>query len=163
MPRYRLLYRVEGALRFPNDTTLQNGAYSVRFLAADPHDPEAAVLAQVELETATHDEAWRLAAGTVIPPALDALSFAAGAPMLLRDCELTLKSEAGNRTRRGIYVRQLRYPNALFVLDAEIINRGQHILNTDGPKLPLCWLRYSHQRELALEKYVFAWLGLGKL
>jgi hypothetical protein len=119
-------------------------------------------LAQVELETATHDEAWRLAAGTVVPLVLDALSFAAGAPMLLRDCELTLKSEAGNRTRRGVYVRQLRYPNALFA-DEEVLNAAQQILNTDGPRLPLCWLRYSHQRELALEKYVFAWLGLEEL
>ena len=78
--------------------------------------------------------------------------------MFLRDCELTLKSEAGHRTRRGIYIRQLRYPNALF-----IVNRARQILNTDGPRLPICWLRYSRQRELALGKYVFAWLGLEKL
>ncbi|PYX82714.1 MAG: hypothetical protein DMG70_14030 [Acidobacteria bacterium] len=56
MPRYRLLYRVDSAIRFRDDTSFQNGPQSVRFLGPDPNNAERApaVLAQLELETPTH-------------------------------------------------------------------------------------------------------------
>src|SRR4029077_21038926 len=98
-----------------------------------------------------------------LPKILDALSFATGTPMLLRDCELVLKAEAGQNKRRALYVGHRHVPS-LVPLESVEIEEAKKILATgEDLRLPLCWHRYSLDRQLAHEQFVFNWLAFEAL
>ena len=161
MPEYRLAYRVKTPLTSAKDVCLDSSSGKVKLLFSQKIG--VSLLAQVDVEAAHYSEAQATAAGPVIPPILDALSFTTGTTSLLGECEITLKKETGMRKRRGIYVGQRAVPRSMALSD-EALQQAERVLsNHDGPTLPLCWFRYSHQRDLTLEKFVFAWLGFEEL
>jgi hypothetical protein len=145
-----------------DDVVLTSGQTSLNFLFSRKRAEDPTVLVVLEVDTEDHEKAQLMAAGRIIPPALDVLSYSSGAPTLLAECELALKSESGNQERKGIYVGRSRSSRPIPLLE-EAVQMGAAILAADGPKLPLCWLRYSHQRELSLERFVFAWLAFEEL
>jgi hypothetical protein len=55
---------------------------------------------QADIEAQNNREAQSKAASELLPPILDALSFATRTPLLLIECELILKDETGNKLRK---------------------------------------------------------------
>lgn len=159
MSQYLLRFRVESCLTCPQDLTLSYAERHVTFLFSQKRPEETYVYVRVGLEATNNRLAQEIASSKIVPPVLDALSFSTGTPLLLGECDLILKDEAGSQTRRAIYVgnrrTQLRVP-----LTAEAIQDARGILSLEGaPRLPLCWHRYALDRQLAPEQFVFQWLA----
>jgi hypothetical protein len=89
---------------------------------------------------------------------LDALAFATGTPFLLVECELILKDETGKRPRRAVYVGHRKTPSKI-KLNEGAVSEAIRILETEGPKLSICWHRYALHRQLSLDQFVFHWLA----
>ena len=163
MPRYQLYYRVTTALSSANDVSLKSSEYELSFLFSTKKDGESSILTRVTVEAPDHEAAFSLCSGSVIPPCLDALALTSGRALLLGECELLLKDETGSSKRKGRYVGQ-NAPQEGVKLEETAIKAAQSICDCDrGPILPLCWLRYSNQRQLTLEKFLFAWLAFEEL
>jgi len=97
MPLYLLRFKVETCLKHEKDLTVPYGGVQSSFLFSRQAEEDGHVSVQLELAAANYEEPWGGAAGTLLPPVLDALSFAAGTPLLLRDLELVLKHETGKQ------------------------------------------------------------------
>src|SRR5271165_5150369 len=103
MPLYRLRFRAETCLKREEDLAVEFQGHHALFLFASKAVQDKYVIAQVDVETNNSEQAWGKASASLLPPILDALSFATGTPLLLRDCEVVLKSEPGHVARRALY------------------------------------------------------------
>ena len=163
MPRYLLRFKVETCLAYDQDLTVDFEGHQPSILFSEKTPEEKYVITQVELEAANNREAWDAAASTLLPPILDALSFATGTPLLLRDCELVLKGEDGSNTRRALYVGHRHVPSIAQLRTIEIEEAKQILAAGEGLKLPLSWHRYALDRQLVLEQFIFNWLAFEAL
>jgi hypothetical protein len=163
MSRYLLRFRVETALTRNEDLPVQFAGLTPVFLFSEKKETDGYVIARIDLEATTNIEAWNTCASTLLPPILDALSFATGTPLLLRDCELVLKDETGSTSRRALYIGH-RHATSSVPLSPDQVKDVQTILE-DGEalRLPLCWHRYALDRELVHEQFVFNWLAFEAL
>lgn len=161
MPIYRLFYRITTPLVRQQDVTFAADPNPVTLLFSEKREGDSTVLARIDIQAVGYREAQH-AAATFVPRVLDCLSFSTGVPMLLGLCELIFRSERGADIRRGVHTKERRFPLSVR-LDQRELDFAQSIFDSAGPKLPLCWLRYSRQRELTLERFVFSWLGFEEL
>ena len=162
MALYRLFYRVTTPLSRQDDLVFgpdDPNPVTIRF--AQKRDGEASLLAELNVEANGYRQAQTVGA-TLVPRVLDCLAYASGAPLLLGICELVLRAEIGSDVRRGVFTKERRMP-ADVRLGQDSVDFAQAIFDSDGPKLPLCWLRFSNQRELTLERFVFSCLGFEEL
>jgi hypothetical protein len=163
VPHYLLRYRVQTCLTQKKDVELTLEGHRALFLFSQKVPQDTAVLVQIELDTANNREAQTLAASFVLPQILDSLSFSTGTPLLLQNCELVLKDETGSQKRKVIYVAKRSTPSAV-ELNAESHAEAQKLLGQkEHLSLPLCWYRYALYRQLALDRFLFQWLGFESL
>src|SRR6266478_1271565 len=108
MPQYLLRFRVESCLTRLQDLTVSYGEHHITFLFSQKRPEDTHVYVRVSLEAANNRLAQEIASSKIVPPVLDALSFSTGTPLLLGECDLILKDEAGSQTRRAIYVSNRR-------------------------------------------------------
>jgi hypothetical protein len=163
MPSYQLRFIVESCLTRTEDLSVTFGGHAATFLFSKKTNADKTVAVLINTEAANHRTAHDQVASMLLPSILDALSFATGTPMLLGECELTLKDEAGSATRRAIYVGHRRSPSQT-QLTNDAVQEVQQILESGNElRLPLCWQRYALQRQLALEQFVFHWLAFEAL
>jgi len=163
MPSYLLHFKLETCIANAKDLQFDFRGHqpTLLFSKKKPHDKY--VIAQITVDAPNNREAWGTAASTLMPPILDALSFATGTPLLLRDCELVLRAEAGSKRRRALYVGHRHVPS-LAQLRAAEIEEAKKILETgEDLRLPLCWHRYALDRQLVTEQFIFNWLGFEAL
>jgi hypothetical protein len=159
MPRYLLRFRVASCLTRDQDLKVSYGKHHATFLFSKKRPEDNHVYIQVDLQAAHNRLAQEIASSKVVPPILDALSFSTGTPLLLGECDLILKDEAGARVRRAIYVESRRMPRRV-PLTADAVWDATQILSSEGvPRLPLCWYRYALDRRLVPEQFVFQWLA----
>lgn len=137
--------------------------YCVAFLFTRKRPGDGQVVARIEVEAAANKEAWAKASGTVLPPILDALSYSTGTPLLLRDCELVLKAQRGDKKRRALYIGQRHVPALAALTNAEIAEANKVLSEGNNLRLPLCWHRYALDRQLAHDQFVFNWLAFEAL
>ena len=163
MPRYLLRFKVETCLACEHDLTVDFLGHRPSLLFSRKTAEEKYVIAQVEVEALDNRQAWGTAASSLLPPILDALSFATGTPLLLRDCELVLKSEAGSSTRRALYVGHRHVPSLAQLRAIEIEEMKKILADGEELKLPLSWHRYALDRQLVLEQFIFNWLAFEAL
>lgn len=163
MPTYRLRYTVETRIQHHEDVSFRVQGHEAVFLfSRDPKDGDS-VDVQIEVEADNARSAEARASCNLLPPVLDALSFAAGAPLILSECNLVLKREAGVRRRRALYVSIERTSPAAFVTGTQI-GEAQAILDREGgPTLSLLWHRYALHRQYVLERFLFQWLSFESL
>jgi hypothetical protein len=163
MPIYQLRFRIETCLAHNADMAIEFSGHRPTFLFSEKAPSDGQVIARIEVDAVNNREAWDKASGTVLPPILDALSFSTGTPLLLRDCELVLKAQPGDKQRRALYVGH-RHEPSLVALGAVEINETKKILaGGEDLRLPLCWHRYALDRQLAHEQFVFNWLAFEAL
>ena len=153
MPRYLSRFRVETCLKYNNDLTIPFREAQPTFLFSKQAQEDANVIAQLELQAENYEGAWSRAAGSLLPPILDALSFATGAPLLLRDLELALKDETGKQERRALYVGHRRVPALVQLGDMDIKETEKILAAGEELRLPLCWHCYALERDLAHERF----------
>jgi len=163
MPRYLPGFKVETCLANEQDLTVDFEGHRPSFLFSKKIPEEKYVIAQVDLEAADNREAWRKAASGLLPPILDALSFATGTPLLLRDCELVLKDEVGCDARHALYVGHRHVPSLAQLRAPEIEEMKKILADGEGLRLPLSWHRYALDRQLVLEQFIFNWLAFEAL
>jgi len=163
MPLYLLRFKIETCLAHNQDLTVDFDGYQPVFLFSKKTPQEEQVIAQVEMEAASGEAAWNRTASGLLPPILDAISFATGTPLLLRDCELVLKDETGSKKRRALYVGHRHVPSLVPLQQDEIDEAKKILASGEGVRLPLCWHRYALDRELAHEQFVFNWLAFEAL
>lgn len=160
MPTYLLRYRVQTCLQKDRNISITREPHTVNLLFAERNAArEASVIAELEIEAQNNREAQMVAAGSVIPPVLDALSFSTGTPLLLEDCELVLKNEAGASERRMIYARRRNVPAPVDLSEEEIASAEKLLVTAEDHSLALCWHRYAHHRQLTVDQFVFQWLA----
>jgi len=157
MALYRLQFTAESCLSSDDDITLRHDGADITFLFSKRND-DRYVRLQTDIEAPNNREAQTRAATNLLPPVLDALSFATGTPLLLVECELILKDETGSRQRRAIYVGHKKTPTQV-PLRAETLPQAARLLQTEETRLSTCWLRYALHRQLALDQFVFHWLA----
>lgn len=163
MPLYLLRFKVNTCLTANQDLTVDFRENSPVFLFSKKRASDDCVIAQLNLEAKNNREAWGQAAESLLPPILDALSFATGTPLLLRDCELILKDEAGDASRKALHIGHRHTPVNVPLRNEQVIEMKQILARAEGVALPLCWHRYALDRQLALEQFVFNWLGFEAL
>ena len=163
MSRYLLRFKIETCLTYDNSLMVAVGEHQIIFLFSKKAHDDGSVIAQIQLDAPDNVQAWGKAASGLLPPVLDALSFSTGTPLLLRDCELVLKDEAGSTKRRALYVGHLHIPSLVPLGDVEIEEMKKLLAAGEDLRLPLCWQRYALDRELALEQFVFNWLAFEAL
>ena len=163
MSRYLLRFKVETCLVYEKDLAVESGGHQSLLLFSKKTPDSGHLIAQTEVEANTNEQAWVVVAGNFLPPILDALSFATGTPLLLRDCELILKDEAGNAKRRVLYIGHRHVPSVAHLQDIEIEEMKTILAAGEDLRLPLCWHRYALDRELAHEQFVFNWLAFEAL
>ena len=163
MPKYLLQYRVQTCLTSKANVELFFDGHKATFLFPQKQASDTTVLVQVELDSANNRDAQTLAASILIPEILDSLSFSTGTPLLLKQCELVLKDETGSAKRRVIHVAERNVP-APVELNPDDYAEAQTLLDrNEDLSLSLCWYRYALQRSLALDRFLFQWLGFESL
>ncbi len=133
------------------------------FLFTEKAPNDGQVIVRTEVDADNNREGWTKAAGTVLPPILDAISFSTGTPLLLRDCELLLKAEPGESKRRALYVGHRHLQSHAALKPIEIEEAKKILAAGDELRLALCWHRYALDRQLAHEQFVFNWLAFEAL
>lgn len=156
MPLYRVRFTAESCLTNKSDITVPHKGVEVKFLFSKRKADDTHVRVQADLEAQNNRGAQSRAAAEILPPVLDALSFATRTPLLLIECELILKDETGNKLRRAIFVGQKKTLTEIALHD-EAVSETIKLLQAEGSRLSQCWYRYALDRELALEKFVFNW------
>ena len=111
MPSYQLRFIVESCLTKTEDLSVTFGGHTATFLFSKKTSADKAVVVLINTEATNHRTAHDQVASMLLPSILDALSFATGTPMLLGECELTLKDEAGSASRRAIYIGHRKSPS----------------------------------------------------
>jgi hypothetical protein len=163
MSSYLLRFNVDTCLSKREDLTLTFKGHSATFRFSKKTPGSTTATVETEVEAKNNREAHDIASGISLPPVLDALSFTTGTPLLLRECELTLKDERGSATRRAIYVGKRLSPSQVRLSDEAIREVEEILANGDDLRLQLCWHRYGLDRKLALEQFVFHWLAFESL
>lgn len=163
MSSYLLRLLVETCLVKPEDLKLHFEGREASFLFSKKSAQSKNVTVAIEMEATNNREAQYFATSTLLPPVLDALSYATGTPLLLGECELILKNEAGNATRKAIFVGHRSHPSRVRLSAKEIQEVEEILANGDDLRLPLCWHRYALDRRLTLEQFVFHWLAFEAL
>jgi len=159
MPRYLLRFRVVSCLTYNQDLKVSYGEHQTTFLFSKKRPEDNHVCIQVDLQATNNRLAQQIASSKIVPPILDALSFSTGTPLLLRECDLILKDEAGAQVRHAIYVESRQKPRRV-PLTPDAVQDVSRILSFNGaPRLPLCWYRYALDRRLVPEQFVFQWLA----
>jgi len=162
MPTYLLQFTVESCLTKPTDVTINRDGVGVTFLFSKRQTNDKYVRAQTKLEAVNNREAQVKASTDVLPPLLDALTYTTGTPLLLVECELILKDEHGNVTRRAIYVGHKASPTKVALTDGAVTEAAK-VLQLESLQLPVCWHRYALYRQLTLDQFIFNWLSLEAL
>lgn len=163
MPRYLLRFKVETCLTHDKDLSVRYEDHDVGLLFSQKAADTGYVIAQIQLDAPTNERAWVDAASGLLPPILDAFSFATGTPLLLRDCELVLKDETGSAKRRALYIGHRHVQSRVPLRPIEINEVKKILAAGEDLRLPLCWHRYALDRELAHEQFVFNWLAFEAL
>jgi len=163
MPLYQLRFKIETCLTHDQDLTVDFEGHQPVFLFSKKTPDDGQVAAQVEMEAGSSEEAWNKVASSLLPKILDALSFATGTPLLLRDCELVVKDEAGKNKRRALYVGHRHVPSLVPLRSVEVEETKKILATAEDLRLPLCWHRYALDRQLAHEQFVFNWLAFEAL
>jgi hypothetical protein len=163
MPRYLLRYKVQTCLTRTENLELTLDGHTVVFLFGKKGASDSAVAVQIEIESANNREAQNLAASVFLPQVLDCLSFSTGTPLLLEHCEYVLKDEARSPKRRIVHVTRRNTPSPVEI-NAESHAEAQMLLDRRRDlRLSLCWYRYALYRQLALDRFLFQWLGFESL
>jgi hypothetical protein len=163
MSHYLLRYRVQTCLSKDKDVDITYSGHTVGFLFSKKRAQESSVIAQLEIDAKDSREAHLKAAASIIPQALDALSFSTGTPLLLEHCELVLKDEAGTKARKVIFIGKRSTPASVKLGD-ESISDAQKLLDSAGlQSVPLCWYRYAQLRQLTMDRFLFQWLTFEEL
>lgn len=160
MPKYLLRYLVETPIHHHSDLSFTVAGHVVTFCFSQRNDKDSSVTIQIEVEGSDANDAQTKAAGTLIPPVLDSLAFSTGAPLLLQECNLILKSEPGARDRRALYVDVSRINDPVHISSKHAAESQRMLDRIDGSTLPLCWHRYAAHRGYALDRFLFQWLAL---
>jgi hypothetical protein len=163
MPSYLLRFSVDTSLTKGEDLTLTFETNSATFSFSQKAKDTKSVAVEITIEAKNNRYAQSVASTVIVPPMLDALSYATGTPLLLRECELILKDEAGSATRRAIYVGRRLSPSQVRLSEEAIRETEKILSNGDDLRLPLCWHRYALDRQLALEQFVYHWLAFESL
>lgn len=162
MPKYLLRFTAESCLENDADVAISYEGVDVRFLFSKRQPDDRYLKIELEIEAINNREAQNSASSTLLPPVLDALSFATGTPLLLIECELILKDETGSLSRRAIYVGHKKTPKNI-ALPKETVSEAIRILQTEEVRLPVCWHRYALDRQLPFDQFVFNWLAFESL
>jgi hypothetical protein len=162
VPRYRLRFTAESCLTNATDVTLSHGGVNFEFLFSKRSPVDDYLRIDLEVEDINNRQAQNRANSILLPPALDALSFATGTPMLLKECELILKDEAEKDFRNAIYVGHKKRPTKIALQDGAI-GEASKLLQCDPVKLAVRWHRYALDRQLPLEQFIFNWLSFETL
>ena len=158
MPNYRIRYVCETSLQFHKDVFLESRAGQILFLFSQRRDTENFVRVLVDVEGANYREG-DVEAQSILQPAMDALSFSTGSPLLLLHWDFIIKGETGSKTRTAIWCEKLAEPAPLRLTE-RAIGEAQQILKEEGESgLELCWHRYALQRTLVLDRFLFQWLA----
>jgi hypothetical protein len=158
MPIYRLRYVCETSLQFHEDISLESQGGKALFLFSQKEPTGNTVRLLVEVEGADYRGA-DVKAQSVIQPALDALSFSTGSPLLVLHWDFIIKGEKGSKARRAIWCEKRAEPAPL-VLTQKALDEARQILKEEEESgLELCWHRYAIQRNLVLDRFVFQWLA----
>jgi hypothetical protein len=158
MAAYRLRYVCETSLLFGEDVSLTVRGKNIHFLFSQKQPTENSVCILVDAE-AEHYQQADLKAQSILQPALDALSFSTGSPLLLEQWDFIIKEETGSKARRAIWCKKRREPAPLRLIP-RAVDEAQKMLAEGGESgLELCWHRYAVQRGLILDRFVFQWLA----
>lgn len=163
MPHYLFRFKVDCCLTNESDLTFGVGGQQVSLLFSKRKSTDKQIFAELKLDAVNAGEAWDVCATTVLPKLLDALSFATGTPLLLRDAEFVLKDETGQTSRRMLYMGEKHLPHQVTMKKVDIDDTNEILAASTDRSLPLCWHRYALDRTLALEQFVFNWLGFESL
>ena len=158
MPTYRLRYVCETPLRFDRDVSLGAGSNEVLFLFSQKRGNDSTVNLRVDVDAENYLKASVLAQ-TVLMPAIDALSFSTGTPLLILHWDFVIKSEAGHTTRRALWCERRLEPAAVPLTPGSVGEANEILRQAGGPSLPLLWHRYALQRNLILDRFLFQWLA----
>jgi hypothetical protein len=156
MPLYRLEFTAKSCLTNNADIAIPYKGTEARFLFSQRRADDKFVRVQVDIEAQNNLEAQSKASSELLPPVLDAMSFATRTPLLLIECELILKDEAGKELRRALYVGQKKTLTRV-ALHREAVSETVKLLNSEASRLSQCWYRYALDRELSLDRFVFNW------
>ncbi len=162
MPWYLVRFRVGTALVRKENVTVEFMGLKPQFLFAGAGEP-GLVVVETKLEAPDNRQAWERLSASVLPPILDAMSFATGSPLLLKDCESILKDQSGESKRQVIYIGERIDPVRAELGKEEQAEVTQILARAGKLSLPLTWHRYALDRRLALEKFVFTWLAFESL
>ena len=154
MPLYRLQFTAESCLTNNADITVPYKGTEVKFLFSQRGIDDRYVRVQADVEAQNNREAQSKASSELLPPVLDALAFSTRTPLLLIECELTLKNETGNEWRRAVYVGHKKIPTKI-ALHGEAVSETVKLLQSEASRLSQCWYRYALDRKLTLEQFVF--------
>ncbi len=153
-------FYVRTSLQFQKDVSFESKGKKVLFLFSQRGE-ESTTRVRVDVEAGNYREA-DVAAQDVLQPVLDAVSFSTGTPLLARHWDFILKGEAGSKTRKAIW-REFGKEPAPHRLTERAIDEVQQILVQTEESLELCWHRYSLQRNLILDRFVFQRLAFEAL
>ena len=157
MPLYRLQFVVESCLSYCADVTLRHRDTDVLLLFSKRQDKDRFLRVQTEIEAPNNRDAQSIS-GSRTTAVLDALSFTTGTSLLVKECELILKDESGDKRRRAIYIAHISTPiNVPF--DASVVPDTEKMLQAESLNISTCWLRYALHRELSMDQFVFNWLA----
>jgi len=163
MPQYLIDFKLETCLSRDQDLEFEFRGHQSKLLFSKKTPTDKYLIARIEVSATDNRVAWRVAASTLVPPILDALSFATGTPLLLRDCELVLKDQAGLDRRRALYIGHRHVPSIRELRTAEIDEANKILEGAEDLRLPLCWHRYALDRSLVIEQFIFNWLAFEAL
>ena len=163
MNSYLIQYVVETSLHHTGDVGFDYEGNTFFFLFSQKQQQERNLRVRTFLRGSTAGRAQLSGAISLLPPILDALSFATGTPLILRHCEIILKDETGSQVRKAIFIGEGKDYNP-HSLSANSVKEAKEILaNRNGLKLPLRWLRYATYRKWAFDRFLFTWLALENL
>jgi hypothetical protein len=160
MPKYKLRYLVETPIRNTSDLGFTYDEHLITFCFSKRGDKEIFVNVKLEVEAENANEAQMKASGTLIPLVLNALAFTTGAPLLLHECDLILKSEPGVQARKALYVNVSRLDIAVPISSKQVAESHKILGSASSSTLPMCWHRYAAHRGYALDRFLFQWLAL---
>jgi|SRR6185312_982172 len=163
MSYYLLRFKIDTCLTSATDLSFDVDDQQVLLLFSKRPPNEKHVLAELKIHATNAADAWDKCSTVVLPKLLDSLSFATGTPLLLRDAEYMLKDEAGRTTRRMLYIGEKRRLHQIPIEQIDVEDTNKILAANADFRLPLCWHRYALDRTLALEQFVFNWLGFESL
>lgn len=158
MPTYRIRYVCETSLQFYKDISVESRGGTILFLFSQKKDTDNTVRLLVDVEGMNYREA-DIEVQSILQPAMDALSFSTGSPLLLLHWDFIVKGEGGSKARRAIWCDKRAEPAPLRLTEKSIEEAQQILKVEEESGLELCWHRYALQRNLVLDRFVFQWLA----